>query len=341
MIISSDYRILDINENLLKKVGLPREEAVGRFCYEVTHHQNVPCSGKEHPCPLIKTMESREPYQTTHIHYGRDKKELYYSISCYPVFEQGEVIAAIELSRDITKDITMQQVMMQQQKLASVGRLAAGVAHEINNPLTTILTSSMLIQEDLAPDDPNMEELQTISSETLRCRKIVTSLLNFARQTRPEKKANDVNDIVRESEALTRKQAAFKDVTMVLNLSESIPPISVDRDQLQQSLINLALNAIEATRAGDKITFSTEFYASEETVEIRISDTGEGIAKENLDKIFEPFFTTKETGTGLGIAITHGFIQQNGGSIEVESEPGRGTTFAIRFPVRERENNAG
>lgn len=340
MVIGLYYRILDVNDSLLKKLGLRRDEVVGRRCHKITHHQNFPCEGNEHPCPLIETLNTKKPSRTTHIHRDKNNKELYCSISCYPVFDNEEIIGAIEISKDITKEINLQKAMMQQQKLASIGHLAAGVAHEINNPLTTILTTTMLIQEEMDTADPNYQELQTISDEALRCRKIVTSLLDFARQARPAKKESKINDIVRESIALTNKQAAFKDVAIKHELSGNIPLIEVDKDQIQQSLINLALNAIEATDSGGKIILTTRFISKDKIVEIVISDTGKGIPEEDLDHIFDPFFTSREGGTGLGLAITHGIIQQHGGTIEVKTKPGKGTTFTIRLPIDHGEKDA-
>jgi PAS domain S-box-containing protein len=337
MVIGLDHRILDMNETMLKKLGLSRDEVVGKHCYEISHHQNIPCEGKEHPCPLVEALSTKKPSQATHVHRGKHDRELFYSISCYPVFDEDDVVGAVEISKDITKDINVQRALLQQQKLASVGQLAAGVAHEINNPLTTILTTAMLIQEDTDPDDPNYEELQTISNEALRCRKIVASLLDFARQTKPMKKSHQINDIVRECIMLTRKQAAFKDVSFEDRLAEEIPPMNLDRDQIQQSVINLALNAIEATAPGGKVTFTTRFVAGENTVEIAVSDTGQGIPEEDLNKIFDPFFTSKAEGTGLGLAITHGFIQQHGGTITVDSRPGQGATFTVRLPIYSNE----
>lgn len=331
--IGSDYRIQDINTNLLNKLGLEAKEVIGRYCYEVTHHQQVPCSGEDHPCPLVQTRQTRKPSKTTHVHLDKNKNEIYYLISCYPIFKDGEVTGAIELSRDITKDITLQKVMMQQEKLASVGRLSAGVAHEINNPLTTILTTAMLIQEDVEKDHPIYEDLELIANETLRCRKIVTSLLDFARQTNPERKYSNIKKILTESILLTKKQAAFNDVSVIHRFSDDIPDVYVDKGQLQQSFINLILNAAEATPVGGTITISADFAASDKTVEISVSDTGEGISSDKIDKIFDPFFTTKEKGTGLGLAITHGIIERHGGTINVRSRPGEGTTFTIRLPV--------
>jgi two-component system, NtrC family, sensor kinase len=337
MIINYNYKIIDINKSLLKRLGLKHEEVIGRHCYEITHHRNAPCSGENHPCPLIKTLESGEPFQTTHTHLDKDERLIYYSISTYPMLEDGDVIGAIEISRDITKDINVQKTLLQQEKLASIGRLSAGVAHEINNPLTTILTSAMLVQEDLAPDDPAFEELGLIAKEALRCRKIVASLLDFARQTQPQKKLHLLNHIVAESVLLTQKQAAFKDIGVDTLLDPSISEQMLDKGQLQQALINLILNAVEATPEGGRIMVRTLSWRKRKTVRIEIEDTGSGIHKDHLNKIFEPFFTTKELGTGLGLSITHGIIEQHGGTIDVSSTPGKGTRFMIHLPVDEEK----
>jgi two-component system NtrC family sensor kinase len=339
IVMASNYRVLDINETLAKKLGMHRKDAIGRYCYEILHHESAPCSGKNHPCPLVQTVETGKPFRVTHVHLDKGSRELFYSISCYPLVDNGEVVGAIEVARDITKDIVIQKAMMQQDKMASIGRLAAGVAHEINNPLTTILTSAMLIQEDTDPEDPNYQELQTIADEALRCRKIVSSLLDFARQSKPVKKQHNLNDVVRESVVLTRKQAAFKDVTLEQSLGEDLPATNMDKDQLEQALINLLLNAIEVTDPGGKVTISTKFVPETDTIELEVCDTGEGISEENMARIFDPFFTTKEGGTGLGLAITHGIIEQHGGTIEAKSKLGQGTSFTVGFPLNHGDNN--
>lgn len=332
MVISHDYKIMDVNNTMLDRLGLTKQEVVGRYCYDITHHQNTPCSGEDHPCPLIKTLKSKAPYQTTHVHLDKDANKIYYSIYTYPLFENGDIVGAMEISRDISKDINVQKMMMQQEKLASIGRLSAGVAHEINNPLTTILTTAMLTQEDLDADDPIYDELETITKETLRCRKIVTSLLDFARQTKPDKKDHDINTIVGGCIILVKKQAAFKDITLTQTLDNSLPEVYVDKGQIEQSLINLILNAVEATQPGGKIHVSTSSLDGK--LKIIVKDTGEGIEKEKLDQIFDPFYTSKDNGTGLGLAITHGFIEQHSGSIGVNSKVGEGTTFTISIPLK-------
>jgi signal transduction histidine kinase len=288
---------VDINDTLLNRLGLQRKDVIGRYCYEITHRQDRPCSGEHHPCPLIQTMQTEKPSQTTHIHLDKDNREMHYSISTYPLLENNDVIGAIEISRDITHDINVQKAMMQQEKLASVGRLSAGVAHEINNPLTTILTTSMLIQEELDPQDPNYQELETITKEALRCRKIVASLLDFARQSTPSRKECDLNNIVRESVVLTNKQAAFSDLTLTCELADNMPPIHLDKGQIQQSIINLIINAIEATAAGGAISISTVYKPDQESIEIAVNDTGEGISKDDIVKIFARFIPPKTVAT--------------------------------------------
>lgn len=341
LVIGENYRIIDANTSLLQKLGRTREEVIGRYCFEITHHRDQPCSGRQHPCPLVQTFANRQHTQTTHVHHDKDHREIYYSISTYPLHENGRMIGVIELSRDITRDINLQKAMMRQEKLASIGRLSAGVAHEINNPLTTILTSAMLIQEDLEANDPLRQEMETISAEALRCRKIVTSLLDFARQKEPKKEHKDINAIVSETVALINKQAAFKSITLEKHLGDHLPVIEVDKDQIQQVLINLAINAIEATEPGGRVAFATRFIPKGRIVEIAVSDTGSGIPPDILDKIIDPFFTTKETGSGLGLAISHGILEQHGGSLDVMTQVGEGSCFVIRFPVLRSEEDDG
>jgi len=333
MIIDKHYRILDINEAMLKKLGLTSEEAIGQYCYKIGHHLDQPCSGENHPCPLNEIYKKNKACAATHTHYDQNNNAIYYAISCYPLTTNDEIIGVIEIMRDITQEIKVEKAHMQQEKLISIGRLSAGIAHEINNPLTTIMTSSMMLQEDLEKDAEMYNELAVITNEAQRCRKIVQSLLDFARQTKPMKKLDDINTIVRESIYLTKKQAEFKDIYVSSNLAEDLPQIHVDKEQLQQIMINLMLNAVEATPPGGSIAFTTAYAPSNEEITIKISDTGMGISPENQEKIFDPFFTTREDGTGLGLSITHSLVEQNGGRIEIDSQPGKGTRFDVILPV--------
>jgi signal transduction histidine kinase len=197
----------------------------------------------------------------------------------------------------------------------------------------------MLIQEETDADDPNYQELQIIVGEILRCRKIVSSLLDFARVTEPDKKQKSLNDIIRECVVLTKKKATFSDITIEENLSEDVPLICADKDQMQQALINLSINAIEAAGPGGKVTFTSKFFPDQQMIEISVIDSGKGISTKDMENIFDPFYTTKENGTGLGLSVTHGIIEQHFGTIDVKSTPGTGTCFTIRLPLDRGENN--
>ncbi len=238
-----------------------------------------------------------------------------------------------------------QRQLHQQDKLASVGRLAAGVAHEINNPLTGVLTySSYLLKR--AGDRPEIkEDLEVIVRETKRCREIVKGLLDFARQSAPEKRPRDINDIVVKATRILQNQFSLNHVELLQELQPQLPLVSADSSQMQQVLVNLFMNASDAMgEKGGRITVSTsrmnEKYVrdglpvTKEYVQIEVGDTGCGIPPENLTKIFEPFFTTKgQKGNGLGLAMVWGIIEKHDGHISARSEVGKGTTFTILLPV--------
>ncbi|MFW6297739.1 MAG: ATP-binding protein [Desulfosalsimonas sp.] len=333
MVIDKDYRVIDMNEAMLNKLGRRGEEVFGEYCYKLGHHLDEPCSGKNHPCPLNEVYEKNKPCMTNHVHLDQDNNEIYYAISCYPLTNKGQIVGVIEILRDITPEIKVQKSQMHQEKLMSIGRLSAGIAHEINNPLTTILTSSMMLQEELNPEDEMCEELKIISNEAQRCRKIVQSLLDFARQTKPMQKLHDINEIIRESIYLTKKQAEFSDIVIQADLEEELPRIYVDKEQIQQLIINLTLNAVEATEPGGEINISTKQSRDSGKIYMYVTDTGKGIASEDLGRIFDPFFTTREFGTGLGLSISHSIVERHGGEIKVNSRPGRGTRFTVILPV--------
>lgn len=334
LVIAPNHQILDANDAILNKVGLTRDEVIGRSCFEISHRYTAPCSEESCPCPLKETLTRLKPFTTTHVHLDKNNQERHVSISCYPLTGPRGIMGAVEISKDITQDILMQRSLMQQEKLVSIGRLSAGVAHEINNPLTTVLTTAMLLQEDIDAGDPLYAELETIVKETMRCRNIVTALLDFARQKSPEVKECSINAIVTETVTLTRKQSAFKDIELNISLDERVPSLRLDSNQMKQALINLVINGIESTDPGGQVRVVTVYDPEREKVMIQIQDSGGGIPPGLIDKVFEPFFTTKESGTGLGLAITHGIIVQHGGSIKVASQPEEGTTFTITLPIR-------
>jgi two-component system NtrC family sensor kinase len=233
--------------------------------------------------------------------------------------------------------------LLQSEKQASIGKLAAGVAHEINNPLTGVLTfTHMLLRRKDIGDDVR-SDLQKIVTATERVRKIVKGLLDFSRQTKLDIEQLNVNRLVRSAISLVENQALVKGVSLNFKPGEELPLLTLDRDQLESVILNIILNAFDAMEPGDSITLSTGIgvsanHASQKGVEIAVADTGCGISPENLDKLFDPFFTTKEVGqgTGLGLAVSYGIVERHGGTIRVQSEVGRGSTFTIWLPIDER-----
>jgi len=239
-----------------------------------------------------------------------------------------------ERSEEIRK---IHSQLFRSDKLASLGKLAAGVAHEINNPLTGILANSSLLLEDLPSDDPRREDVDIIVRETIRCREIVKRLLDFARQTKPQKKLTDVNALIDNILLLVRNQTSFRNITISKDLAEGLPQILCDIDQIQQVFINIILNSAEAMTGGGSLSVATAAPAGSEFLTVMIADTGPGIPEEVRERIFDPFFTTKEHGTGLGLSISYGIVEQHGGNITVESTLGKGSTFTVQLPLQTRE----
>jgi two-component system NtrC family sensor kinase len=238
------------------------------------------------------------------------------------------------------KEFTKNKIM-ESERLALIGQLAANVAHELNNPLQGIVTYSHLLLEDLPPNDPAKDSLEKIVIQANRSRDIIRGLLDFSRQRKPDKTLCDVNNVLRECVSLLEKQALFQNVLITINLDERLPLTVIDPSQIERVFINIIVNAADAMDGKGKLNLSTRYNPSDHCVEVEFTDTGHGIAKENLDKIFDPFFTTKDTGhgVGLGLAISFGIIKEHNGILSVESEVGKGTTFIVRLPVTTEEES--
>jgi two-component system NtrC family sensor kinase len=235
-----------------------------------------------------------------------------------------------------------QRKLLQTDRLASLGQLAASVAHEINNPLSGVLNLSMLMQrivkEDGIPPGRVAEVRQylaDISSETARAGRIVSDLLAFSRRSAPRRDEEDLNALVRKTSGLVDHKLRLLKVEVVLDLAATLPLVPCDGSQVQQVVLNLVLNAAEAMEGGGRVTIATRAFPGEDTVQLSVTDSGAGIEAELLPRIFDPFFTTKEEGkgVGLGLAVVYGIVQAHGGDIEVESTPGKGTRFRVVLPL--------
>ena len=229
--------------------------------------------------------------------------------------------------------------LVQSEKQATVGRLAAGVAHEINNPLTAVLTfTHLLLRRGDLPSEARAD-LEMIARQTDRVRGIVKGLLDYSRQTRLEPAMIDLNHLLFETAALMENQALVKGVELTTDLADDLPMVVLDRGQMQAVLVNLIINALDAVRSGDRIVIKSGTAVNDLTgareVEVVVEDSGCGIPAENLEKLFDPFFTTKEVGrgTGLGLAVSAGIVARHGGNIKVRSLLGAGSSFIIRVPA--------
>lgn len=255
-----------------------------------------------------------------------------------PVTSTDELGRLARSFNDMTQELAeAHRKVYQYDKLASVGRLAAGVAHEINNPLTGVLTYSSFLLKRKEKDPEVRKDLEVIVRETKRCRDIVKGLLDFARQAPPKKTQVNVNELVNQTLSILDNQLNLKNVSVKKHLDDRLPAVLADANQIEQVLINLLSNASDAFgQSGGEISVSTSTQEEDGTnyVAIGITDTGCGILQEHLTKIFEPFYSTKgQAGTGLGLSVVWGIIEEHDGKIDVESEVGKGTTFRIRLPV--------
>ena len=268
------------------------------------------------------------------------------------IYEGGKEVATMGIFNDLREKLAQEEKIKEvllraarAEKMASLGQLAAGVAHEINNPLTGILLYGGLLLEDLPKDDPKYQDMQSIIEDANQCRNIVKSLLAYSRQTSANKETLDLNDLVEQSLGLIRDQSLFINIEVVKKLSDEKMLIKVDRSQLNQVIINLVINAIDAMERKGTLTIRTYCdkgkrksggkKAAAGFAYLEVSDTGCGISEENLSRIFDPFFTTKDPGkgTGLGLSTVYGIVHENGGTIWVKETSQEGTTFILELPL--------
>jgi two-component system NtrC family sensor kinase len=227
----------------------------------------------------------------------------------------------------------MQTQLIRSEKLVSLGRLVAGITHEINNPLTGILMFANLTNSSPKLDPSLKSDVDVIINEAQRCAKIVKGLLDFSRESIPKKQPASLNKVMEVTLALIGRQSSFHNINIVRDYREDLPLIPIDENQMEQVFINILLNASQSMVGGGSIGIKT-YTENEEFACIKISDTGAGISEENLGKIFDPFFTTKtDKGMGLGLSVSYGIVERHGGTIEVQSKVNEGTIFTVKLPL--------
>jgi len=300
-------------------------------------------SGEEVPVSLnASTMRDRTGDIVGMVLVATDLREMKRLLLEAQAAAAAERQQAAERAKAYRELKALQARLIQSEKMSSLGRMAASVAHEINNPLGAIVVYSHLLLENTPEDFPGRGNLQKVVREAIRCRDIVRGLLNFARPGAGARQTGDLNAVIRAAHDLLRGQGVFKSIEVRLDLSPAPLEITCDPSQLQQAFTNLLVNAAEAISGPGTITIHSWHDASRGMAAASVADTGCGIAPENLERIFEPFFTTKQGGhgTGLGLAIAYGIVERHGGTIKVDSRPGEGTAFTVWLSEKQPQEAA-
>lgn len=344
-VIDRDYRIQAWNRKReMGNQGVERDEALGRHVFDVLHRQPRGLLQEEFDSVFrtgrIEQMEAES---------SSSGEPRYYRITKVPMrLNDDNITHVITIGEDITDWKTAQGQVAHAEKLAAIGQLAAGVMHELNNPLATIgacVEAVTVRAEDLDPSvRPGMEEyFRIIDSELGRCKAIVDGLLDFSRPKSRAMRSEQVNQIVEDALFLVKHHDRFKRIQLVRQLGDDLPEVLANREQLIQVFLALMLNAIDAMEGTGVLTVTTRLSHDESGgVAVSFADTGMGIPREDLPKIFEPFFTTKQPGrgTGLGLSICYGIVQQHGGVIRAESTMGQGSTFTVHLRPAQAEQDS-
>jgi two-component system NtrC family sensor kinase len=338
--VDRDYQVVAWNRNReLGELGIPRGSAIGQNVFKVLTRQPRDVLEQEFSRVFESGEIERIEQETT---TGRGEIR-HWLISKIPMWADptGQVSHVITVGEEVTDRVEANRAVARAEKLAAVGRLAAGVVHEINNPLATISACAESLESRLKEgafdNSPMVEDLRDylglIRSEAFRCKSITNGLLDFSRARAADHSTVDLADVIRSATRLLAHQQRKSAVEFRLDIAEDLQPVSGDPGQLQQVVIALATNALDAMVISGVLTIVAKTQGDKVVVEV--SDDGVGISPENLPKIFEPFFTTKEIGkgTGLGLAVCYGILTEHGGSLDVQSTVGVGTTFTITLPA--------
>lgn len=338
-VVDREYRIQIWNRKReMGTQGLRRDEVVGRPVFDVLTRQ-PPGRLREEFDEVFQSGQARQ--LELEVDVGGEPK--YYRISKIPMRQDGETIThVITIGEDVTDGHVAQQRILQSEKLAAIGQLAAGIMHEINNPLATIGACVAALENRVADSVPAThqssvrEYLEIIDKEVQRCEGIVDGLLDFSRPKGKAKGPVNVSTILEDTLFLLKHHERFRKFEVTRDLAEHLPQVHANAEQLIQVFMAIMLNALDAMEEGGSMMVrSRKGTVHEDEVEVEIEDTGVGIPRAELSKIFEPFYTTKPPGrgTGLGLSVCYGIVAEHGGRIEADSQPGRGSVFRVFLPV--------
>jgi two-component system, NtrC family, sensor kinase len=330
LVLDLDSRVVRWNRALEALYGRRRQDVLGRSLDEI-----FPQSFLEALRGSLVMGGQEEIANIYKLHLpSADGRSLMVNVSVAPFqVDSGERCGSILILDDVTARVRLEEQLQHSEKMASIGLLAAGVAHEVNTPLTGISSYAQMLRKQLPPADAKAELLDKIETQTVRASKIVNNLLNFARSGGAELQLLDVNRLLLDVLSLLEHQLERAHVKVRQELSAELPRVRGNENRLQQVFFNLVLNAKDAMPSGGWLTLRS--YADDDTIVAEVADTGTGIRKEHIKRIYDPFFTTKGMGrgTGLGLAVSYGILQEHGGAIFVQSVPGKGTTFQVALPA--------
>ena len=342
VVADKDYRVVLANNSFISNLNLQRGKVLGKVYDDVLKLVTFAKDSFYPGCQLEKAFKTGEFLKVQNIFIERNGKERCFEIYSSPIKnEKDEVIFSIEVWRDITERREFEERLSHSERLVSLGVLASGFAHEINNPLASITTCIEGLQRRVR-DDPDIfkgnlrdfpEYLELVHKETIRCKSTVEKLLSLSQKRKLKISLIDINKLILETIALLNYEISKKNIEMIKELSDGILLIHADEQQISEVFLNMGLNAIQAIEGGGTIKIITK--RDETFIKILFEDTGCGIDKEDINKIFEPFYTNKPEGkgTGLGLSICNGIIKQHRGEIFVESVKGNGTRFTISLPI--------
>lgn len=321
-VIDPHYNIIMTNQAVSNLVNQSSEEIVGNKCYAKCFQREKLCPN----CPVKETKETLEPAFAEVRHFD-EVLRLY----TYPVLSStGELKAIIEFGKIVTGEKILEEQLIQSARLASLGEMASGVAHEIRNPLAGIKSGAQFIRKRLSSDSEAGEVLSMILQETDRLEQVVASFLSFARPSASFPTKMKITEVVEKTIAITEEQLTTQNIDLIRHYDDEVPPITVDGKQMEQVFLNIFINALQAMPEGGGIELTTS--QQHNRVLVKIKDSGSGIHSSIIERIFDPFFTTRAQGTGLGLSINKRIVEELGGSIKVESEVGKGTTFIVALP---------
>ena len=356
MVIDRSYQVILANRAVRELAGGKDPVSGCLTCFQASHQRDTPCSEAEHPCPVKQVIATKAPVTVTHTHFDGKGRELLVEIFAAPVFDEaGEVVQIIESSRDITARVRAEEKARERQaelahvsRLGTIGEMATGLAHELNQPLAAIVNYVQACLERMRSGKGDPKELfvdmERAAAQAERAGEIIESIRDFVRKREPRRAAADLNALVQGATDLVRLEARRGSVQLHLELADSLPPVTVDSIQIQQVVVNLARNGLEAmedTEAGARRLTIRTSKAGDGFVECAVADTGPGLSRDAMTRMFDPFYSTKPNGLGMGLSISRSIIEGHGGRLSTEPAPDGGTTFRFTLPLVDGGRTSG